>query len=262
MATIKSFPNNADVYVGAEHPMKWLYGRTSGVFAAAGNCAVTALATPAMAVAVSDGVGWLSTADGDGIAWWNDSNKTSGTPLQLSVDTADSVKNRIDRVIVEWSLPNFTALPELKILKGAASVGTPSAPALTNDASVRQISLARISVPAGASSVTSAMITDERLDESVCGLVAEPVEIDTTVINAQAQALFSEIRALIDALTVEAVPSHAFTHLPGGDDELEGFLPLNGSGKADISYLPVILSPQSDAMPQASNGYILLRYEA
>ena len=32
MANIKSFPNNRDEYVGAEYAMRWLHGRTSGVF--------------------------------------------------------------------------------------------------------------------------------------------------------------------------------------------------------------------------------------
>lgn len=43
MANIKSFPNNQDVFIGAEDVMKWLHGRTSGVFGAAGNASVQAL---------------------------------------------------------------------------------------------------------------------------------------------------------------------------------------------------------------------------
>ena len=41
MPDIKSFPNNQDVYVGAEWVMKWLHGRTSGVFGAENNLATT-----------------------------------------------------------------------------------------------------------------------------------------------------------------------------------------------------------------------------
>ena len=43
MATINSFPNNADEYIGAEEVMRWLHGRTSGVYGGAGNAAVTAV---------------------------------------------------------------------------------------------------------------------------------------------------------------------------------------------------------------------------
>ena len=63
---IKSFPNNRDEYIGAEEVMRWLHGRTSGVFAAAKNAAVEALGAPGMAVTVTDGTGWLTNADGNG----------------------------------------------------------------------------------------------------------------------------------------------------------------------------------------------------
>lgn len=62
MANIKSFPNNRDEYVGAEHAMRWLHGRTSGVFAANNNAAVAAVQN-AMAVTVSDGIGWIADSD-------------------------------------------------------------------------------------------------------------------------------------------------------------------------------------------------------
>ena len=89
MANIKSFPNNQDVYVGAETVMRWLHGRTSGVFAAAENAAVAALETPGMAVTVTDGTGWLTDAGGNGIVWWNDTLKNDGALLQLPIDIAD-----------------------------------------------------------------------------------------------------------------------------------------------------------------------------
>ena len=100
MSEIKSFPNNQDEYSGAEDVMRWLHGRTSGVFAAAGNAAVAALETPGMAVTVSDGTGWMSNANGDGVVWWNDTESVSAAKLQLSIDAADGVLNRIDRVIL------------------------------------------------------------------------------------------------------------------------------------------------------------------
>ena len=37
---IKSFPNNQDEYVGAEHLMRWFHGRTSGVWGAEENDAL------------------------------------------------------------------------------------------------------------------------------------------------------------------------------------------------------------------------------
>ena len=145
-----------------------------------------------MAVTVTDGTGWLTDAGGNGIVWWNDTLKNDGALLQLSIDIADGALDRIDRVIVEWKTTNYVDLPEIKVLKGTAS-STPEAPALTNNSTVRQISLARVAVGAGITAVTASMITDERLDPAVCGLVTDGLEIDTTTINAQFTAFLDSI---------------------------------------------------------------------
>ena len=201
MANIKSFPNNQDVYVGAETVMRWLYGRTSGVFSAAGNAAVAALETPGMAVTVTDGTGWLTDAGGNGIVWWNDTLKNDGALLQLPIDIADGALDRIDRVIVEWKTTNYVDLPEIKVLKGTAS-STPEAPALTNNSTVRQISLAKITIPAGSTKITASMITDERLDPAVCGLVTDGLTVDTTTMQAQFSAFLAKIQN--DLANIEA----------------------------------------------------------
>ena len=193
MASIKSFPNNQDEYVGAEYVMKWLHGRTSGVFGANGNAAVAALDTPGMAVTVSDGVGWMSNRNGDGVVWWNDSEAVNTSKLQLSIDAADGVLNRIDRIIVEWKTTNYVDPPEIKVLKGSVS-STAKAPDLTNNGTVRQISLARITVNAGVTAIAASMITDERLDTGVCGLVTDWVSIDTSMMHSQFEALLAAIQ--------------------------------------------------------------------
>lgn len=170
--------------------MKWLHGRTSGVFAGDSNAAV-ATVQDSMAVTVSDGLGWIADAGKDGIVWWNDNEAKGNAKLQLTVDAADSTLNRIDRVIVEWKTTTYADLPEIKILKGTAT-STAAAPALTNNSTLRQLSLARISIAAGTTALTPSMITDERLDNSVCGLVTESISIDTTTIQAQFSALLGE----------------------------------------------------------------------
>ena len=198
MANIKSFPNNRDEYVGAEYAMRWLHGRTSGVFAANNNAAVAAVQN-AMAVTVSDGVGWISDADANGVVWWNDAEKTNGAKMQLTIDAADGVLNRIDRVIVEWKTTDYADLPEIKILKGTPASAA-AAPALTNNTTQRQLSLAQILVAAGTTSITASMITDERLDASVCGLVTDTLSIDTTTMQGQFEALLTAIQAELEQL--------------------------------------------------------------
>lgn len=213
MANIKSFPNNQDEYIGAEYVMRWLHGRTSGVFGADNNANVSAV-QGAMAVTVSDGTGWMSNSNSDGVVWWNDNEAANGSKLQLSVDAADSTLNRIDRVIVEWKTTNYVDYPEIKILKGTTSSNA-SAPALTNNSTVRQISLARISITAGTISLTNSLITDERLDTSVCGIVNEKISVDTSMINAQVQATITETQeqsaAVLRAITDELASLEAGT---------------------------------------------------
>jgi hypothetical protein len=192
LAEIKSFPNNQDVYVGAEWVMKWLHGRTSGVFGAENNLS-TSVVPDSMSVEVSDGVGWLSNDNGDGIVFWNDNEQTNGSKLTLTHDVADGVLDRIDRIVVTWETTNYVALPTISILKGTAS-SNPVAPALTNNNTQRQISLAKVSIPAGTVSLSPSMITDERLDPEVCGIVTETIEIDTTTMQSQFEALLEAIQ--------------------------------------------------------------------
>ena len=192
MAEIKSFPNNQDVYVGAEWVMKWLHGRTSGVFGAESNLAMNVVPS-SMSIQISDGIGWLSNANGDGIVFWNDSKQTSGSKLTLTHDVADGVLDRIDRIVVTWETTNYVALPTISVLKGTAS-SVPVPPALTNNNIKRQISLAKVSIPAGVVSLQPQMVTDERLDPDVCGLVTETIKVDTSTMQNQFESLLNAIQ--------------------------------------------------------------------
>ena len=209
MANIKSFPNNQDEYIGAEEVMRWLHGRTSGVFGAEGNAAVAAV-LDSMAVTVSDGNGWLSNANADGIVWWINNEAANGSKLQLAVDMADAVLPRIDRVVVSWQTTNYVALPEVIVLKGTAA-STPVAPELTNNNVLRQISLARINIPAGSTAITADMITDERLDKSVCGIVTDSVAVDTSMVNSQMAALLDRIEKNLTEITDGQILSGSIT---------------------------------------------------
>lgn len=192
MAEIKSFPNNQDVYVGAELVMKWLHGRTSGVFGAEGNLA-TSVVPNSMSIEVSDGIGWMSNENGDGVVFWNDSEKSNGSKLTLTHDVADSTLDRIDRIVVTWETTNYVALPTISILKGVAS-SNPEPPSLTNNNVQRQISLRQQRIPAGAISLSAALGTDERLNPNVCGIVTESIKIDTSTMQSQFEALLKAIQ--------------------------------------------------------------------
>lgn len=260
MADIKSFPNNQDEYIGAEDVMRWLHGRSSGVFGADGNATVAAV-LDAMAVTVSDGTGWIANDTGNGVAWWIANEKDSGGKLQLSVDMADAVLPRIDRVVVSWQTTNYVALPEVVILKGIPA-SSPVAPTLTNNSILRQISLAAIHIPAGVTAITGSMIVDERLDASVCGLVTAGIGVDTSVMQAQWESFYAALlsyletqRAAWDAFYANVQNDTVFP-VPNADDVGKAAV-VNAAGSgyelkgvASSSELSTVKATADAAMPK------------
>ena len=87
----------------------------------------------------------------------------------LTVDAADPTNPRIDRVVLELNLTNDIRAIRPLIIKGTPA-GSPSAPTLTRMADIYQLSLAQVLVPAGVSILPGNAVTDERLDDTLCGI--------------------------------------------------------------------------------------------
>ena len=132
----------------------------------------------AMTVAVKAGKGWIK-----GYYYENDSD------LAFLLDNADGAKGRIDSVVLRLDLTNRYLRVFVK--KGALATN-PVAPTLTRNADVYELQLATISVPAGATAITEAQITDTRFDSAVCGVVAGVIEqIDATNLFSQYDDAFN-----------------------------------------------------------------------
>jgi len=86
----------------------------------------------------------------------------------LTVPTADATNPRIDRVVARLSV-SVNQSVTFAVLTGTPAP-SPSAPALTRTSETYEISLARIAVGAGVTSIVAANITDERGDATVCGV--------------------------------------------------------------------------------------------
>lgn len=147
--------------------------------------------------------------------FWNDTKEQTGSELQLTIPLANAVSPRIDRVVVSWDTVDYAAKPRIEVLKGTAA-STPVAPALTNNSLLRQISLAQIAIPAAASKITSANITDERLDSTVCGLVTDWVSVDTKVMQEQFAAFLTQIKTELDQLYAGTATMMRSTYDPQG----------------------------------------------
>lgn len=92
-------------------------------------------------------------------------NCTAQTNLSVTANSSGST--RIDRIIVRYTREGQTEEGKcvLMMLDGTPGAGTP--PALTNDSTKKEFSLAQLSVVNGAASFSSSDITDERYSTSL-----------------------------------------------------------------------------------------------
>ena len=184
----KCFPLENTAYT-AEDAQLWFATRLSGVYAGT-HLGVTANGT--MAVTLGKGIAWLHYADFAGCVYGNTAGKA------LTVELADAQHKRIDRVCIRLEILNNKCYAYVK--KGTAAA-SPAAPALQRDAAAYEISVAQIAVASGATAINAGDITDERLDEDVCGLMRDGVTgIDTSVMEAQFAAVLGELEDNLQAV--------------------------------------------------------------
>lgn len=108
----------------------------------------------------------------------------------ITIETADSNYNRIDRIVARWDLELRKIIPF--VLKGTPA-SNPAAPSLTRNSNIYEIALADVAVKANATTITQANITDRRLDTSLCGIVTGVIQqLDTTTLFNQYQTWFEE----------------------------------------------------------------------
>ena len=107
-----------------------------------------------MSVDISPGWAWIEGS------WYNN----TGT-VNLEIQESNAVSTRYDRVVIRRSASSREI--SLNILTGTPGGGIPP---ITRDASVWELSIASIIIPAGSNAIIPSQITDERLDTSVCGI--------------------------------------------------------------------------------------------
>jgi hypothetical protein len=102
--------------------------------------------------------------------------KVANGVKNLTIADADPSLDRIDRIVVRLDFNTRTISAEVK---QGTPAPIPVPPALTRTSTVHEISLAQVKVIAGKSFIEQSQITDERLDQSVCGLVSSLITIPT-----------------------------------------------------------------------------------
>lgn len=137
-----------------------------------------------------------------GLGWINGYFYENTDDLVLSVDNADGVLNRIDRVVLR--LDFFNREIRLYIKKGTFATN-PIPSVITRDADVYELAIADIRVNAGVISITQSNITDLRLNTELCGIVKGTIEeIDTSEIYSQIQTHMQETGLEMNAWVEEA----------------------------------------------------------
>ena len=166
----------------------YLCTRTRGVYSADGNLAV-APSSSGLAVTVSPGLAWLRWSDYWGVAALLEATQT------LTLDAADGSLSRMDAVVCRLNKVDNQA--EIIIKKGSLS-SSPTVVAPVRDSNYDEIYLATVLVGPGAVSVSASDITDQRLNETYCGLMRDGVTgIPTAQLQSQVQALIDELEAEI-----------------------------------------------------------------
>lgn len=140
---------------------------------------------------------------GKGIAWINN-EEFSGkvTALKsaevLDLGIADSTYPRIDVIAIQFNANNNAT--DVIVKKGTPA-SNPVRPAIVRNGAVYELYLASVYRPAGATAVTASNITDLKMDETVCGLMADSVtKIDMTAIEAQVRSLINNLQDEIDSV--------------------------------------------------------------
>ncbi|TSI19880.1 hypothetical protein FOT98_08785 [Bacillus sp. HY001] len=109
----------------------------------------------------------------------------------LTHAAAHSTNPRIDRIVVRLDRAESSRYIKVMVKQGTPAT-TPVPPALTRNNIVYELSLAQVLINAASTKVNK--ITDERLDESVCGLVSSLITIPTDMFKKEFDTFMAQVR--------------------------------------------------------------------
>ena len=150
---------------------EYLNGIISSGVLATPSTNLQVVADKGFALRVKPGSGWI-----DGYKMVLDSD------MSLTLNIAHATFPRHDRVV--FALDHNNRLMNIYVKTGSAA-SNPTPPALANTETLKELSLARIYVPAGATSITQARITDER-PTGFCGYISGLInQVDVSTLYDQ-----------------------------------------------------------------------------
>lgn len=177
-------------------------------------------------------------------------SNTSTKTLSIAENTSGN--SRIDRIVARLNLTDRKI--SFAVVQGTPAA-SPSAPALTRNTTTYEMSLAQILLTNGYSTIVSENITDERLNEAVCGY-SKTVGFQSSIndliskinaLNTRTAGLIPSDNILLEYLT-EAAPSVQSNQwstiktvklLTGGRIRLTG--EIRGAGSGAYTFIRIIV---------------------
>lgn len=188
--------------------------------------------------------GGLSVNMGTGRAYFSDGKWIENDAVMvLPLAVADVTNPRIDRIVLRKDDTAAVRTCSV-IIKTGTPNASPSAPALVNTDQIEEMSIAQIQIAANASMITTANITDERPNNSVCGFVTGLIDqLDTEELFAQYQAAFDAWFTSVKADFVSATLIQQYNSAYTTVSQDETTIPINISlFNRDIDILNVYVN--------------------
>ena len=188
----------------------------------------------------STGLQVMETAEKDmfvtvkvGDAWINGRMYRNLDDKRIRLDPSDSATTRIDRIVVGCNYKD-------RVITSYVKKGTPassaSAPELTRNDTLYEISLAEITIAPGAVGITQSAIKDTRLDQSKCGIVTGLVEtVDTQTLYNQLETWRQEFMQEKDTQMANWIATFQRNMNSWKDTEQQAFVDWFNSIKGQLS---------------------------
>lgn len=188
----------------------------------------------------STGLQVMETAEKDmfvtvkvGDAWINGRMYRNLDDKRIRLDPSDSATTRIDRIVVGCNYKD-------RVITSYVKKGTPassaSAPELTRNDTLYEISLAEITIAPGAVGITQSAIKDTRLDQSKCGIVTGLVEtVDTQTLYNQLETWRQEFMKEKDTQMANWIATFQKNMNSWKDTEQQAFVDWFNSIKGQLS---------------------------
>lgn len=178
-----TYPLN-DIEYTAEDAELFHSTRTSGVFA--NNSFDYLISGEDNTIVIGPGIAWIKNSEFSGKVVANKEQET------LVLDLPDANYPRIDAVVIRFSAnENGSTI----IAKPGVASSSPVPPSVVRTESVYELHLFQILRNPADTAISPANITDVRLDNNYCGIMADSVtQVDTEAIEAQISELIGNLR--------------------------------------------------------------------